>query len=167
MAETQTAPQGAQEGATLDKSDLLQQMIKGTEGKLGKVFDVGESEVPQLSGDLERLLRRILEGKVIPGTAVKAINAAMATIDKVISDQMNEILHSKDFQKLESAWRGLDYLVANTPRDEKLKVAVLQVTKTELSTALEEYDDEAGNNAWDRSPIFRKIYESRLDMPGG
>src|SRR5687768_11622047 len=38
----------------------------------------------------------------------------VSRIDSMIDDQMNEILHHERFQQMESAWRGLDDLVANT-----------------------------------------------------
>ena len=38
----------------------------------------------------------------------------IADIDKVLSEQVNEILHAEAFQKLEGSWRGLNYLVSNT-----------------------------------------------------
>jgi type VI secretion system protein ImpC len=34
------------------------------------------------------------------------INARIAQIDKLISDQLNEVMHHEDFQKLEGSWRG-------------------------------------------------------------
>ena len=46
--------------------------------------------------------------------------------------QMNEILHAPEFQQLESAWRGLNYLVFNSETDATLKIRVLNVGKMEL-----------------------------------
>ena len=39
------------------------------------------------------------------------INARIGQIDQLISQQLNEILHHEDFQKLEASWRGLHYFV--------------------------------------------------------
>ena len=50
------------------------------------------------------------ESKV--STAV--VDELIAAIDGKISAQMDEILHNADFQKLESAWKGLKYLVDHT-----------------------------------------------------
>ena len=52
--------------------------------------------------------------------AYKNIAAFIAEIDRKLSEQINLILHHPQFQSLESAWRGLHYLVYNTETDEKL-----------------------------------------------
>ena len=39
------------------------------------------------------------------------VDVMIAEIDKRLSAQVNEVLHHPDFQKLESAWRGLKFLV--------------------------------------------------------
>jgi type VI secretion system protein ImpC len=46
-----------------------------------------------------------------------------------LSEQVNAIMHHEDFQKLESAWRGLHYLVNNTETDEMLKIRVMNISK--------------------------------------
>ena len=38
------------------------------------------------------------------------VDSYIADIDTVLSAQMDEILHNKDFQELESTWRGLLFL---------------------------------------------------------
>ena len=43
------------------------------------------------------------------------------------------IMHHPDFQKLESAWRGLHYLVNNTETDEMLKIRVMNISKKDLA----------------------------------
>src|SRR4051812_46483040 len=41
----------------------------------------------------------------------KTINLRIAEIDRMLSTQLNEIMHHAEFQKLEGSWRGLHYLV--------------------------------------------------------
>src|SRR5512147_2701733 len=50
---------------------------------------------------------------LISADVVKSIEAIIAQIDKKLSEQVNQILHHADFQKVESGWRGLHYLVNN------------------------------------------------------
>src|SRR5208283_1701716 len=40
-----------------------------------------------------------------------AVDAMIAELDARMSAQVNEILHQPAFQKLESAWRGLRFLI--------------------------------------------------------
>ena len=48
------------------------------------------------------------------------------------------IIHHEEFQQLESAWRGLHYLVNNTETDEMLKIRVMNVSKNELGQDAQE-----------------------------
>lgn len=59
--------------------------------------------------------------------AYKSIEAIIGAIDKKLSEQINLILHHEDFQKLESAWRGLHHLVSNTETDEKLRIRMMDI----------------------------------------
>src|SRR5215467_1683222 len=56
----------------------------------------------------EQALRQSL---TLSDDAYKSIEAIIAQIDHKLSEQINLILHHEDFQKLESAWRGLHHLV--------------------------------------------------------
>jgi type VI secretion system protein ImpC len=100
---------------------------------------------------------------VISADAYQGIQAIIAEIDRKLSDQINEILHHPAFQNIESAWRGLHYLVTNTETDEMLKIRFMPVSKKELSRTLKRYKGVA----WDQSPVFRKIYEEEYGQFGG
>ncbi len=94
---------------------------------------------------------------------VLTIESLVAEIDEKLSDQMNLILHHKEFQKLESAWRGLSYLVDNTDANETLKIRVLNISQDELGKTLRRYR----GSAWDQSPIFKQVYEHEYGQFGG
>ncbi|MGV8837905.1 type VI secretion system contractile sheath domain-containing protein, partial [Cellvibrio sp.] len=72
----------------------------------------------------------------VSNDAYKAIESIIAEIDTRLSEQINTIIHHPDFLKLESAWRGLHYLVNNTETDEMLKIRFLPITKQELHRTL-------------------------------
>lgn len=95
--------------------------------------------------------------------AIKAIEALVAEIDSRIAQQMNEILHHEEFQKLEGAWRGFSHLVNNTETDEMLKIRVLNISKKDLHKTLKKFK----GTAWDQSPIFKKLYEEEYGQFGG
>src|SRR4030042_4223938 len=61
------------------------------------------------------------------------IDSYIAEIDKVTSAQMDEILHHKEFQELESTWRGLHFLVQNTALSKPVHLEPVAVTQEELS----------------------------------
>lgn len=95
--------------------------------------------------------------------AYKNIEALISEIDRKLSEQINLILHNESFQKLESAWRGLHYLVSNTETDEKLKLRVMDVSKEDLHRTLKRYK----GTAWDQSPLFKRVYEEEYGQHGG
>ena len=76
---------------------------------------------------------------LISSDVMSSIEAMIAAIDKKLSEQVNAVLHHADFQKLESAWRGLHYLVNNTETDEMLKIRVMNISKAELGKMLKSY----------------------------
>ena len=90
------------------------------------------------------------------------IEEMIARLDEKLTAQMNEILHAPEFQQLESAWRGLNYLVFNSETDATLKIRVLNVGKMELYRNLKQYPGAR----WDQSPLFKKIYEERIRHAG-
>jgi type VI secretion system protein ImpC len=99
----------------------------------------------------------------VSSDVVNTINAIVAQIDLKLTEQINLILHNADFQKLESAWRGLHHLVNNTETDEHLKIRVMNISKKDLAKNLKKFK----GTAWDQSPIFKKMYEEEYGQFGG
>jgi type VI secretion system protein ImpC len=89
------------------------------------------------------------------------INKRIQVIDEIVSNQVNEVLHHADFQKLEASWRGLYFLVSNTECGSRLKLRLLNATKKELLEDLEKALE------FDQSSIFKKIYEEEYGTFGG
>jgi type VI secretion system protein ImpC len=101
--------------------------------------------------------------QLIGNDVVKSIEAMIAAIDQKLSEQINQILHHADLQKLEGAWRGLHYLVNNTETDEQLKIRVLNISKQDLGKTLKRYK----GTSWDQSPLFKKLYTEEFSQFGG
>src|ERR1700742_1184714 len=94
-------------------------------------------------------------------STVAGIKQRIAEIDQTVSDQLNAIMHSPEFQKLEAAWRGLHYLVMNTETGTMLKLRLLNATKKELLADLEKATE------FDQSALFKKVYEEEYGTFGG
>lgn len=90
-----------------------------------------------------------------------AIQQRIAEIDTEISQQLDQILHHEEFQKLESTWRGLHYLVSNTETGTMLKLRVLNATKKDVEDDLNKAVDK------DQSQLFKKLYEEEYGTFGG
>lgn len=90
-----------------------------------------------------------------------AINSRIAEIDRLVTAQMNEIMHHEDFQKLEGSWRGLHHLVKNSLTGPMLKIKVMSATKKDLLKDFERALE------FDQSAMFRKVYEEEYGTFGG
>lgn len=133
---------------------LLQREFKP---KSDKAKEAVETAVRTLA---EQALR---DSTVVSGDVLATIEALIAQIDQKLTDQVNLILHAEPFQRVESAWRGLHYLVTNTETDESLKIRVMNISKADLHKTLKKYKGAA----WDQSPVFKKLYEEEYGQFGG
>ena len=91
----------------------------------------------------------------------KTINKAISFLDQKLSDQLNAVMHSDEFLKLEGSWRGLKYVVGNSETSSSLKLKVLNLNKKDL------YKDLDRAVEFDQSEMFKKIYEEEFGTPGG
>ncbi len=92
---------------------------------------------------------------------VAMINDRIAEIDKLISDQLNEIMHDPAFQELEATWRGVRHLVMNAETGKTLKLRILNVSKPDLLKDLEKAVE------FDQSALFKNVYEAEYGTFGG
>ncbi|HTQ43579.1 MAG TPA: type VI secretion system contractile sheath large subunit [Polyangiaceae bacterium] len=156
MAEEKAQSQSAQAG-TFEASEFSGLLKKEFKPKSDRQREAVESAVGILAAEALR------NANVISDDAIRTIEAMIAELDRKLSEQVNLILHHADFQKLESAWRGLHYLVNNTETDEMLKIRVLNISKNDFGKTLKRFK----GTAWDQSPIFKKLYEEEYGMFGG
>ncbi len=157
MADPMTAAEVQPEAATLEVSEFSSLLQREFKPKSDQAKDAVESAVRILA---EQALSNTA---VISQDALKSIEAMIAAIDRKLTEQVNLILHHPEFQQLESAWRGLHYLVNNTETDEMLKIRVINVSKKELHKTLKKFK----GTAWDQSPFFKKLYEEEYGQFGG
>jgi type VI secretion system protein ImpC len=153
--ELQQQSQGGQETVEVSEFEsLLQQEFKPKSNEASKAV---QNAVQTLAA------QALSRANLVSDDALKSIESIISEIDKKLSEQVNAIIHNEEFQQLESAWRGLHYLVNNTQTDETLKIRVFNISKKELYKTLKKYK----GTAWDQSPIFKKMYEDEYGTPGG
>ena len=94
-----------------------------TEGKMAR-DDYQNERAKDMIGEF---VQQVMQGQMMVSKNMETrINARIAAIDRLLSAQLNEIMHAEEFQKLEGSWRGLHHLVleqrdghdAQDPRDE-------------------------------------------------
>jgi type VI secretion system protein ImpC len=159
MAETNptAAAQPAAEAQVLEVNEFSSLLQREFKPKSDFAKEAVEDAVRTLAG------QALQYTTLISRDVVKSVEAMIAALDQKLSEQVNLILHHPDFQQLESAWRGLHYLVYNTETDEMLKIRVMNVSKKELHKTLKKFKGVP----WDQSPIFKKIYEEEYGQFGG
>ncbi len=138
------------EGSLLDK--IL------TEGRMAR----DEFQIESAKDMIGEFVGQVMSGEMTMSKNMDlTINSRIAEIDRLLSAQLNEIMHHEDFQKLEASWRGLHYLVKNTLTGPQQKIRVMSVNKKELLKDFERALE------FDQSTMFKKIYEEEYGTFGG
>ena len=156
MAEATLAPPALQ-GIEFQGSEFAALLDKEFKPKSDDARSAVEEAVQTLAQ------QALASANVIGSDVTATIESLIAELDRKLSEEVNLVLHHPEFQRLESAWRGLHYLVNNTETDEMLKIRVMNVSKNDLSKTLKKYKGVA----WDQSPIFKKVYEEEYGQFGG
>ncbi|VXC89477.1 type VI secretion system contractile sheath large subunit [Serratia oryzae] len=85
----------------------------------------------------------------------------IAELDQMISRQLDVVMHHPEFQKVESAWRGLKQLVDGTDFRQNVKIEVLDISKEDLRQDFEDSPEII------QSGMYRHAYIQEYDTPGG
>jgi len=126
---------------------------------------MGLIESDEQKGALAEFITRIGKEHEVHRVTGALVDSYIAEIDKVVSEQMDEVLHNEEFQSLESSWRGLHYLVQNAEFSKPVKFEVLDVTKGEM---FEDLDEAAGGEGYEKdSALWHHIYWNAYDKVGG
>ena len=143
----------AQEGDSLSLLDEIVRETKLSPGDEG--YEVTKLGVQTF---IDALLQPGREGdKVSQGL----VDEMIADLDRKLSGQMNLILHNKEFQQLEAAWRSLKYLVDHTDFRENVKIEVLNVSKQDLIDDFEDSPEVV------KSGLYKLAYTAEYGQFGG
>src|SRR6266446_4820368 len=141
---------------TTTEGSLLDAIVEN--GRLGQTRE----EKSKNKGYLKELVDQVLEGQIkVDADTDRMLGQRIKEIDELLSAQLNEVMHSQEFQKLEGAWRGVQYLVSNTDTSTMLKIKVLNVSKKDI------LKDFTKQNDWEAATIFKKVYEEGHGTLGG
>jgi type VI secretion system protein ImpC len=111
---------------------------------------------------IEAFMGELLQGRSDFGKIDRAVvDQMIAQIDGKITDQVNEVLHDKAFQSLESTWRSVRYLVDHSDHRENVRVELLDVTKQDLIDDFEDASDIT------KSGFYRTVYSAEYGTFGG
>jgi type VI secretion system protein ImpC len=154
----QEAAAAAASGATTTQEEqgLLDQIVaSGRFNRDAATLERGRDMVKEF-------VSQVLEGHMtLTRDAEASIQARIAQIDRLISIQLNEVLHYPAFQKLEGTWRGIKYLIDQSETNDMLKIKVLNASKRGLLKDLQRAPE------FDQSALFKKVYEEEFGVFGG
>jgi len=146
----------AKPAEAVQEKGLLDTIIE--EGRMAR----DESQRGLARDIIGEFVRQVMEGTItVSKNTELMINARIAQIDRLISQQLNEIMHHPEFQRLEASWRGLFYFINQSETGETLKIRVMNVSKKDLLRDMERAAE------FDQSALFKKIYEEEYGMFGG
>ncbi|PJJ96067.1 type VI secretion system contractile sheath large subunit [Lysobacteraceae bacterium NML03-0222] len=148
--------QPAAKAATVTEGSLLDQIVD--KSNVAK----SESEHRRAKDIISELAKEVMEGTVVISDSLNlTLDARIAEIDRLISEQLSAVMHAPQFQQLESSWRGLHYLCQQTTTGVQMKIKVMNATKKDIVRDFKTAVD------FDQSALFKKVYEEEFGTFGG
>src|SRR4029079_18662451 len=142
MAKLETGAQAAPGALNTDATTSL----------LEQIVDQGRFGTDQAQRDrgrdlVKNFVSEVLEGAITvrPDTE-SMLNARIAEIDRLLSLQLNAVMHHPEFQRLEATCLDIKYLLTQTEPSTMWKSKVLNVKKNDLLKDLQkapEFDQSA------------------------
>jgi len=141
----------------MNLSSIIESGLDISEENQDVKVDMINKYTPLYKSFLEWLIR---DQGSIDSNVIKQIDQWINQIDELLSIQLNEIIHESEFQKLESSWRGLQYLANKTHTGNLLKIKVMSATKEDLEKDMKKQED------FDQSFLYKKLYTFSLGAFG-
>ncbi len=141
---------------TLEGGSLLEEILAETKMTPGdEGYEIAKRGVQAFIAELISPKR---EGEKIDKALVDAL---IAEIDVKLSHQIDEIIHHPTFQKLESAWRSLKFVIDRVDFRENIKVELLNCSKEDLLADFEDAPEVP------KSGLYRIVYSAEYGTFGG
>jgi len=135
---------------------LLEQIIQET--NLDPRDEGYEAARLGISAFIEEMLKPSYAGEQVKKITVDRM---IAELDRRLSAQTDEILHHRQFQELESAWRGIKLFVDRTDFRENISIEMLHASKDEL------LDDFLDASEISQSSLYKLVYTAEYGQFGG
>ena len=155
MAQAAAQPSASAAAAAAEGS-LLDEIV--TQSKVAR----SDTEHARAKDIISELVREVMQGTVVVSDNLGVtLDARIAEIDQLLSEQLSEVMHNAEFQQLESSWTGLHYLCKHTSTGAMMKIQVFSASKKELIRDFQTAID------FDQSALFKKVYEEEFGTFGG
>ena len=144
-------PTEVSEGTT---GNLLDDILGDTKRAV-EDYPAKSTESPELSS----FIRDIIKPHLVETDEAEQAKL-LAAVDQSTGELMRRILHHPHFQALESAWKGLYFLVRRSETSNDLKIFILDITKLEVSDNLKTVNDLSD------SFIYKILVANTVQTPG-
>ena len=134
-------------------------------GILDRIIEGAQDRPPEAppssdASEWSRFLRKIVQPHLVPDQDPRQMELA-DIVYAAAGEMMQIILHHPNFQALESGWRGLEFLVSRLETDARLKLYVLDLSKSELAADLNDTNDLRNTG------IYKNLVEQTIGIAGG
>ncbi|MDR1578200.1 MAG: type VI secretion system contractile sheath large subunit [Deltaproteobacteria bacterium] len=145
----------ATEAQTTGQLDLLDEIVEASRLK------PGETGYNATKVGLQAFLSELIKSD--PDTKVSGdlVDNMIAELDQKISAQVNSVMHDPTFQKMESTWRSLKYLVDQTDFRQNNRIELLNVSKDDLLADFEDAPEVV------KSGLYKHVYTDEYGQFGG
>jgi type VI secretion system protein ImpC len=144
------------EAQVVEEPTLLDDIVQATKLKPSdEAYTITKQGVQAF---IDELLKPEREGVKISQALVDEM---IGELDRKLSGQVDAILHNEDYQKLESAWRSLKFMIDRADFRENIKVEILNVNKSDL---LDDFEDAPEIT---KSGLYRLSYTQEYGQFGG
>ncbi|MBU2551222.1 MAG: type VI secretion system contractile sheath large subunit [Proteobacteria bacterium] len=156
MAEEQQEQTQQPAAVAEGEESLLDQIVQATRLRpTDETYDLAKAGVQAF---IDEMLK---PGRAGEKASSQIVDEMLANIDQRLSAQVSSILHDNEFQKLESTWRSLKFLIDRTDFRENIKVSLMNVAKQDL---LDDFEDAP---EVPKSGLYRTVYSAEYGQFGG
>ena len=150
-------PQESSAGSETNEGGVLDQILAGTTGLAKSKLS---QPIEKTSSDVSRLAEAVVKPYLTPDIEADQ-QELIAAVDARIAATMTAILRNPDFHALESAWRGLDFLVSRLETGSDLKIYLLDISLDEFKA------DFASNDDIRATALYKIVVEDTVGTVGG
>ncbi|KQN47507.1 type VI secretion system contractile sheath large subunit [Rouxiella silvae] len=116
----------------------------------------------RVTASVQVFLQRLKQsGQKVERLNKSLLDCHIAMLDEQISSQLDVVMHHPEFQRIESGWRGLKFLIDRTDFSQNVKIELLDVSKNALRQDFEDCPEII------QSGLYRHTYIQEYDTPGG
>ncbi|MEM9695354.1 MAG: type VI secretion system contractile sheath large subunit, partial [Myxococcota bacterium] len=160
--QAQTGPDAPSKGADLSLEAVAAASGTSVLDELMALARVSDEQRAAIESGLPWLIDYV-EGRQLPADQldVLELDLIVVALTAKVTRQIDEILHHPTFQGIESAWRGLKFVIDRVDFRENVRVSMLNVSKTDL---LEDFQDAPEITS---SGLYHIVYSEEFGQFGG